>query len=411
MRGSETPLKYFLDTNVLLDGITNHHFYPFVISSETLLELENIKTNKHKTEDIRSAARHAIKWLADHHGEYEVLVKCDAVIDTATMYGLDYKEPDVIIACSALVCRDISEEEVIFVTHDLICRSIAEDILKLRVEWFECKKQDIYKGYREIVGDTQHINNLMSNMDLSNWYTNEYCIIQNTEDGSVKEMRFDGNAFVPLKLPPSKIIKGKNSLQRCALDMLYNPLITVCAVIGGYGSGKTALATRCALLSVQEKGWQSKIVALREVISDGKEIGYLPGEKDLKILDFMLPFADQLDGGEFELESLKQRGVLEANTPYFIKGRTYNSSVLLVDEAEDLTEKQIRLIGTRVGHDSRVFYTGDYSQSIIDPSEHNALVRMCHELRGNDKFACVYLESDVRSETSQLFANLFKGEQ
>ena len=134
----------------------------------------------------------------------------------------------------------------------------------------------------------------------------------------------------------------------------------------------------------------------------------MPGEKLDKIYDFLLPFADQLDGGEFELESLIQRGVIEANTPYFIKGRTYNNSVIVVDEAEDLTEKQIRLIGTRVGENSRVFYNGDYKQSVINPTKNNALNKMSLELRGNPKFACIYLEEDVRSETSKLFANLFE---
>ena len=248
----------------------------------------------------------------------------------------------------------------------------------------------------------------MSDINLSDWYVNEYLIIENTDDASVKEMKFDGTMFVPLKLPPSKFIKGKNSLQRCALDILNNPSITIAAILGGYGSGKTMLSSKMSLYSIQEKGWQSRIVALREIISDSAEIGYLPGEKLNKVYDFVLPLADQLDGGEYELESLMQRGVLEANTPYFIKGRTYTNSILLVDEAEDMTEKQIRLIGTRVGENSRVIYNGDYSQSVINPSKNNALVKMCKELKGNSKFACIYLESDVRSETSKLFANLFK---
>lgn len=248
----------------------------------------------------------------------------------------------------------------------------------------------------------------MSTMNYQDWNINEYCLIHNTDDNSTREMRFDGNMFVPLKLPPSKYIKGKNSLQRCALDILNNPSITVAAILGGYGSGKTMISSKMSLYSIQEKGWQSRIVAIREIISDSAEVGFLPGEKTNKIWDFVLPLADQLDGGEYELESLMQRGVLDANTPYFIKGRTYNNSILLVDEAEDMTEKQIRLIGTRVGENSRVIYNGDYSQSVIDPSKNNALVKMCKELKGNNKFACIYLESDVRSETSKMFANLFK---
>ena len=401
-------MRYFLDTNVLLEDVEYYFSIPFIISSVSLVELEDIKTNKLKSEDVRASARNAIKWLADHHGEYDVVVYSTDFDKIAERFNLDSFSPDVQICCALYMWSEFNNEEVTFVTHDLSCRNIAEQVFGFNVEWFEEKKEEIYKGYKEIIGNTEYINEYMSDIDYSDWNINEYCLINNTDDNSIKEMRFDGTMFVPLKLPPSKSIKGKNSLQRCALDMLNNPNITICSVLGGYGSGKSYLSTKCALMSVLDKGWQSKIITLREIVSEGKEIGYLPGEKDSKILDFMLPFADQLDGGEFELESLKQRGVLEANTPYFIKGRTFNSSILLVDEAEDLTEKQIRLIGTRVGKDSRVFYTGDYSQSVINPTKHNALVKMCNELKGNEKFACIYLDTDVRSETSRLFANLFK---
>ena len=397
---------YFYDTNVLLEnpeGLTT----PFFISDQTLQELEEIKTDKNKTEDIRSAARKAIKWLSNHHGEYNVIISGSWTFDLATEYYLDYSSPDVIIACAALFAGMKDDYRVKFVTHDLSCRNIAEKILGLDVEWFE-NRNEIYKGYKEVVGDTAYINEYMGNIDYNSWYTNEYIIITNTEDDTTKEMRYDGNMFVPLKLPSSKYIKGKNSLQRCALDILNNPSITIASIVGGYGSGKSKLSTAMATYSVQEKGWQSKIVALREVIAEGEAVGYLPGEKLDKIYDFLLPFADPLDGGEFELESLIQRGVIEANTPYFIKGRTYNNSVIVVDEAEDLTEKQIRRIGTRVGENSRIFFFFFYKQSIINPTKNNALNKMNVELRGNTKFACIYLEDDVRSETSRLFANLFE---
>lgn len=403
--------RLFLDTNVLLEDIDHFSHANFLISSVSLVELENIKTNRHKTEEVKAAARKATRWLADNHDKYDVIFYCDTVEKKLCELELDYTEPDMQICGCVWAATVIYNEDMIkFVTHDLSCRNIAEKIFGLTVEWFEDKNEEIYKGYKEIIGTTDEINTYMENINFDEWYINEYLIIRNVDDNTVREMKFDGVSFVPLKLPQSKVIKGKNPLQRCALDILNNQYITVAAILGGYGSGKTMLSTKMALMSVLDKGWQSRIIALREAISEGEQIGYLPGEKDIKILDFMLPFADQLDGGEFELESLKQRGVLEANTPYFIKGRTYNDSILIVDEAEDLNEKQIRLIGTRVGMNSRVFYTGDYKQSVVNSSKQNALVKMCNELRGDPKFACIYLDEDVRSETSKMFANLFMKE-
>ena len=91
-----------------------------------------------------------------------------------------------------------------------------------------------------------------------------------------------------------------------------------------------------------------------------------------------------------------------------MKGTTYDNTVMVVDEAEDLSESQIRLIGTRIGENSRAFFSGDYAQSIKEKTILNPLVKMCEELKGNPMFGCIYLDEDVRSETSKMFANLFK---
>jgi PhoH-like ATPase len=91
-----------------------------------------------------------------------------------------------------------------------------------------------------------------------------------------------------------------------------------------------------------------------------------------------------------------------------MKGTTYPYTVMVIDEAEDLTEKQIRLIGTRIGEGGRLFWDGDYRQSLLDDSTKNPLVKMCNELKGSPLFSCITLEEDVRSETSKLFANLFE---
>lgn len=263
---------------------------------------------------------------------------------------------------------------------------------------------NIYKGYREITGSTDEINDYMS--ATNNWLINEYLIINNRDDGTMKEMRFDGEKFVALKLPASKIIKAKNPLQRCALDMLLNPNITIIALLGGPGSGKTYLSMRMAHYHVSEKGNYSKILGIREPRGEGKEVGFLPGELTNKTGYFFAPLAQQLDGGEFELKSLEMRGEIEEIIPYYMKGMTYKDTMMIVDEAEDLTEKQIRLIGTRVGENSRIVFAGDYKQSLLQTTEQNALVRMCEQFKGNSMFGCIFLGEDVRSETSKLFANL-----
>ena len=409
MKGGLVPLgkKKFYDTCSLLAEIDNDDLFAerFYISSTSLHELENIKTSKNKTEDVRYKARKLSHLLDKHYNDYDVVVYnfeiSDYIVGTL---GLDATIPDNRIVGTA---KYISEkEDVVFITNDICLKNIAR-YLGLDV----CSvvgKENIYKGYKTIKGTSEQINIAMENMDFSDWNINEYLIIQNIDDDSEKEMRFDGEKFVSLKLPSSKFIKAKNSLQRCALDILNNQDITIAAILGGYGSGKSFISMQMALYNVQEKGYQSKILGIRSPQGEGVDVGYLPGTLEDKTDNFFLPLVQQLNGGEFELESLKQRGVLESNIPYYLKGTTYNDTIMLVDEAEDLDEKQIRLVGTRVGLNSKIYFAGDYKQSVINTTTNNALVKMCNEFKGNKQFATIYLGEDVRSSTSKMFANLFE---
>lgn len=375
----------------------------FILSSVSIEELEDIKTNRNKDDDVKYRARKAVRFLNEHPEKYEVIVYRDYWSEVP----INNITADQRIIICALHAQTDGQKDIIFCSDDILARLIAKNDFGLAVTGFNNQEEEIYKGYKIIEGYTNTINEYMSSVDNTEWNVNEYLIIKNLDDLSTKEMRFDGEKFLPLKLPPSKFIKAKNSLQRCALDILMNPNITIAAILGGFGSGKTFLCMQMALYNVLEKGNHSKIIGIREPHGEGKEVGFLPGSFQDKTDLFFQPLAQQLHGGEIELESLKLQGVLESNIPYYLKGTTYNNSILLVDEAEDLTQKQIRLIGTRLGSNSKVFFSGDYKQSVIDTSTNNALVEMCNTFKGNEKFGCIYLDEDVRSETSKMFADLF----
>ena len=147
----------------------------------------------------------------------------------------------------------------------------------------------MYNGYKEITGSSQEINNYLLDFDPNDWAINEYLIIHNTDDGKNSEMRWDGSQFVALKLPPSNYVKAYNSEQRCLLDLLNNKNITVVAALGTYGSGKTYLAMQMALYGLKEKPWYDKILGVREVVGEGRDIGFLPGEQKSKTENFFKP--------------------------------------------------------------------------------------------------------------------------
>ncbi len=397
-----------MDTNAILDLQDKMFEDDFCISSISLQEMENIKTSGRKDEETKYKARKALHLLDENRDKYEVVIYTTAMENYIVEKQLEIT-PDTKIIASCAFSRGLlpQDTDFVFVTNDIACKMIASKIFGLEVESVG-EKENIYKGYRVIKGSSEQINAIMENMDLFDWNINEYLIIQNTDDDSEKEMRFDGEKFVSLKLPSSKFIKAKNSLQRCALDILNNQDITIAAILGGYGSGKTFISLQMALYNVNEKGYQSKILGVRSPQGEGKEVGFLPGDLNSKVEGFFEPLTQQLNGGEFELESLKHRGVLETNIPFYMKGTTYNDTILVVDEAEDLDEKQIRLVGTRVGSNSKIYFAGDYKQSVINTTTNNALVKMCNEFKGNKQFATIYLGEDVRSSTSKMFANLFE---
>lgn len=396
----------FYDTNALLSLRESAFVEKFACSHKTLEEIENIKTSGRKDDETRYRARKVAHAFQDGDNYIVCNYPHDEILSVLADKGLEVT-PDAIITAEAYLLNN-GRNDIVFVTDDVNCYNIAKRIFNLNTETLSNIKEDIYEGYIKISGTTDEINEQMQSLDMSKLYTNEYVIIDDKSIGKTKEMRFDGEKFVDLILPPSGYIKGKNSLQRCALDALNNKKLDIVAILGTYGSGKSFLSMQMGLYGVNEKGYQSKILGVREARGEGSAVGFLPGEFEQKVGDFFKPLEQQLKGGEFELQSLKQRGVLEVQIPYYLKGTTYDSTIMVVDEAEDLTESQIRLIGTRLGKDSRIFFSGDYKQSLINKTISNPLVKMCDEFKGSPNFACVFLDTDVRSEASKMFATLFK---
>lgn len=212
----------------------------FFLSSITLNELEEIKTSSFKSEEIKYAVRKATRWLNDNPSKYEIIVYDGCVEKVLSETGLEHSNDNKIISSAKYVAN--SYDDLVFLSNDILARLTAKEYFGLKVECVEENGEQIYKGYKLIKGNTKFINTEISELSFCKWNVNEYAIIENTDDNSIKEMRFDGEKFVTLKLPPSKFIKGKNSLQRCALDILMNPDITIAAILGGYGSGKTFIS-------------------------------------------------------------------------------------------------------------------------------------------------------------------------
>jgi len=401
--------KPFLDKSISFTAYGGTRVCNFALSHKTLEEIENIKTSSKKDEEVKYAARKVSHALQDYDNYFVCNSQYDQILSEIMAKGLEATPDAVIITECYLFSNDYPEYDIIFVTDDVCCYNIAKRIFNLKVETLRSLSQDLYKGYVKIQGNTTETNEKFAKLVENNeLFANEYVIFEDENGNSVKECRWDGEKLCDLRLPPNKVIKARNSLQRCALDALNNKELSIVCVFGKVGSGKSILTLLSGLYQVRDKGNQSTLLGVREPRGEGAQVGYLPGEFEDKTGDFFTPLAQQLQGGQREFDSLKMQGILDVQIPYYLKGTTYNDYIILVDEAEDLTESQIKLIGTRLGSNSRIFFSGDYKQSLINRTVSNPLVKMCEAFKGNSNFACIYLEDDVRSTASKQFAELYE---
>ena len=401
--------QQYIDSCVLMDNPKEvfEKFEHIFLSGYVTGEMDNLRKNG-KTEETKFQARRACRYIDENEDKITYLIR-ETDYDLPEDFDKDNMDNKII---SILYKMWKNDNTFIAYSNDILFRQKCKDLGIPYSKFGDNFSKSIYKGYQELSGDTKFINDFFLDIDNGiNQYgfvINEYLIMYNFDAKKTDEYRFNGKKFVGLKLPDSKIIKGKNSLQRCALDLLNNKEIPICAINGKVGSGKTYLCVRMGLHQTVDKGDFNKLLAIREAIGEGKEVGYLKGTFEEKTSMFFKPIIHSLEGGERELEVLLSRGVLESNIPFYLKGTTYDETVIVVDESSDFSQKQLKLVGTRLGDKSKIYFAGDYKQSCIDSSENNALVQMCNELKGKKEFGCVYLEEDVRSVASSIFSDLFE---
>lgn len=290
----EKPIKdkvYFYDTNAILDLQDKAFENYFYISSVTLEELEHIKTSKNKDDEVKYLARKALHLLDERMDSYECIVYDSHIEDIINNTSIEITPDSKIVAC-CYYARKKLVNNLVFYTNDISCKMIAKQIFGLPVESNPAgngQDEYIYKGYKEITGNTQYINQYMENIDLSQWHINEYLIIRNTDDNSEKEMRFDGEKFVALKLPPSRYIKAKNSLQRCALDILNNPDITIAAILGGMAAGKLSFQCRWLYTMYKKKDVRVKFLASENSPAKAKKLEHFPEIWKIKLEGSLIP--------------------------------------------------------------------------------------------------------------------------
>src|SRR5213078_3687483 len=170
-----------------------------------------------------------------------------------------------------------------------------------------------------------------------------------------------------------------------------------------------AVATAASLL---KHGQAKRLVLARPAVEAGERLGFLPGDLQAKVNPYLRPLFDALhDMMDFEqVKRFMLNDVVEVAPLAFMRGRTLNESVIILDEAQNTTPSQMLMFLTRLGHNSKMIVTGDTTQVDLPTNQESGLVDALEKLRGIKGIASVELErSDiVRHRLVQNIVNAYE---
>jgi len=266
---------------------------------------------------------------------------------------------------------------------------------------------------------------------------NEYVLLGAGEKQTIPARLSAEGRFVPLnipevlKIPDGQSLKPLNLGQRCLIDALLNPEISLVTCYGHAGTGKTLVAVAAGLHEMFNRRYTG-ITVSRPVVAMGEQLGFLPGSLDEKMRPWLQPIHDALDllmrpttplgprrkqqkatgAGPTTVkkpyEILMEQGILEIEALCYIRGRSIPNRFFILDEAQQLTPQEAKTIVTRMSRDSKLVLVGDPAQ-IDNPyvdSRSNGLVYTRNRLKGQPFTAHVALNRGERSELAEAGARL-----
>ena len=216
-------------------------------------------------------------------------------------------------------------------------------------------------------------------------------------------------------------IHARNLEQQLALEILDDDKIPLVALCGAAGTGKTMLALAVALHKI-DMGYYDKIIVIKPLIPvGGKDIGALPGDKFDKISAWLGPMRDNIQqlvceqgvdskSAKGSFEDMVQDGLIEVEAMAFIQGRSIPNSIIIVDESQNLTPRECRMVVERCGKNSKIVLLGDLSQ-VENPYLDARSCGLAHAITGSkDQELCgaVKLSKVERSPLAAVASIIFK---
>ncbi len=427
---------FIVDTSVLLYDKSSIRSFPendVVIPLVALDELDRFKEKKGITGE---SARYVNRFLDDlrkngnlHEGvELENGQTIRVALDGFDEVPIALNGDDADNKMISLALKMTREENVpvVMITKDINFR-VKCDALGIKSEDYYKdqiidKEEKSYKGFvsLEINDDMKYLIDLFyKNDDVTEdiedlvgrkLYANEFV---NIKCGSQSLLGCKiGNKIKNLKstdkLEEFIGVKPRNREQLFALNLLCRDDVPLVSLTGLAGSGKTFLTLMAGLDGLNKKKYK-RIVITRNIQPVGRDIGFLPGDADDKMLPWIAPIMDNFRQGTGDqdltyFEVMRRSGQIEVAPLAFMRGRTFSDTFLIIDESQNSTIHELKTVITRIGENSKIVLLGDTDQidtPYID-SLSNGLTIVGEKFKEQEMAGHIQLQRGERSSLSYL---------
>lgn len=405
----------FYDTSSLLtvstESLLSSHFY---ISSITLKELEEIKTNQNKSQELKYKAREIVRLIDSNRDAFTVVFCNDSIYKKCgEKYFMPTNNDNLILTCATETSCDAVYSE------DLCMRLVGRDIFGLNMS--SCRVVDyssISQGYKQVQMSASEYYLFLNSMDDNkfNCCHNEYLIVYDDEFDLRDVFKWDGNLFVSTYNKQLKSItlgdkiKPKDEFQRCAIDSLVTNSIT--AITGMAGSGKTLLALSAAMYLIDSHKYESLTILFNPTSTRGAaRMGFYSGSAIEKAKQTSIGhILNSKFGDPAIVDNLLATNRIKLISMADARGlEIRDDSILFITECQNTSTDLLKLCLTRVSSGSKVFIEGDYESQLDDScfdGENNGLMQAIKTFSGDPLFCHVDLPNIYRSKIAELAQKL-----
>jgi PhoH-like ATPase len=425
---------YVLDTNVYLTDAESILAFTNNDILVPLKVLDEIDKHKKRQDTVGVQARSTIRKLDQLRAKGNLskgvrLEKGKGIIRVKSYNplclpdDLDLEDPDNQIIATALSEMEQNKtRKVVVVSRDINMR-VKCDALGILTEDYQVEQvvansDQLYSGICEVLVDDQVIDNFYEDKEVLLDTITGLCphqfvmLISNSNPKKTALARYINKNITVRKVPNVVAwnTKARNKEQQFALNLLMDPDVPVVSLIGKAGSGKTLLALAAGLEQTLGSSRYKKIVVTKPVEPVGKDIGFLPGTLEEKMLPWLAPIQDNLQflmgDDRMTLDMYQEKGQIEVEAMTFIRGRSISNAFIVIDEVQNMTQHEIKTVLTRVGEGTKIVLTGDIEQidNVYIDATNNGLSYVVERLKTESITGHITLKKGERSKVATIAA-------